>query len=160
MKRLFAIALAVVVWFSVVPSATAENTTLVPCKDSPAFLERMKHSPDNYYFTKPNQAYSEYLLCGPEGLPHLAFDRLDRVFDAVVPIAIFLYVAGFIGWSGRSYLQVSKKSSSPEQMEIFIDIPLAIQSFAKGLLWPVAAFQELVSGQLTAKDDEIPVSPR
>ena len=160
MKHLFALVLALVVWFSIVPTASAQNTTLVPCKDSPAFLERMKNAPNDYYFTEPNKAYSEYLLCGPEGLPHLAFDRLGRLIDAAVPVTLFLYIAGFIGYSGRSYLQANKKKATPEQGEIFIDPPLAIQSLGKGLLWPVLSVQELLSGELTAKDEEIPVSPR
>jgi photosystem I subunit 3 len=29
-----------------------------------------------------------------------------------------------------------------------------------GFLWPLAALQEATSGKLTAKDSEIPVSPR
>jgi photosystem I subunit 3 len=29
-----------------------------------------------------------------------------------------------------------------------------------GFTWPLAAIKELVSGELTAKEEEIPVSPR
>jgi photosystem I subunit 3 len=161
MKRfLFAFILGVIICFNITPNALAENTTLVPCKDSSAFLQRVKNSPDNYYFEEPDKAYSEYLLCGTDGLPHLAFDRLDRLFDAIVPIALFLYIAGFIGWSGRSYLIETRKRNNPEQWEIFIDLPLAIQSVIKGVLWPLLALQEFLSGNLTAKDEEIPISPR
>lgn len=159
MKRLLALVLILAIWFTLVPAAWAQTSHLVPCKDSPAYQERMKKAPDNYYFNKPGKAYAEYLLCGEDGLPHLALS-FDRAGDIAIAFGIFFYFAGFVGWSGRSYLQVSNQSKNPEQMEIFIDIPLAIQSFAKGLLWPVLAFQELVTGQLTAKDSEIPVSPR
>jgi len=160
MRRLLAVALLVIIWFSFIPTASAAQTSyLVPCKKSPAFLERMKNARDTYYFEQPNKAYAEYLVCGEEGLPHLPLS-LDRAVDIAIPFGIFFYFAGFIGWSGRSYLQASNKSKNPELMEIFIDIPLATQSFVKGLLWPLLAFQELVTGQLTAKDSEIPISPR
>ncbi|MGB5963252.1 MAG: Photosystem I reaction center subunit III [Coleofasciculaceae cyanobacterium] len=160
MKQLFALVLTVLIWFSIVPVAAAENTSLVPCKDSPAFLARMKQAPDGYYFDKPYEAYSEYLLCGEEGLPHLTLDRLSLAVDVAIPFSIFLYVAGFIGWSGRSYLIAARKDKSPEQKEIFIDMPMAIQSITKGLLWPLLAVQELLTGQLTVKEEEIPISPR
>jgi photosystem I subunit 3 len=55
-KHLFALVLALVVWFSIVPSASAQNTILIPCKDSTAFLERMKSAPNDNYFTEPNKA--------------------------------------------------------------------------------------------------------
>lgn len=160
MQRLFALILTILIWSNVAPAALAANTALVPCKDSPAFQERLKSSPDSYYFEKPYAAYSKYLLCGEEGLPHLTLDRLSLAVDVAIPFAIFLYVAGFIGWSGRSYLIASKKAKSPEQNEIFIDIPLAIQSVLKSLTWPLLALTELLSGQLTVSDEEVPVSPR
>jgi photosystem I subunit III len=160
MRRFLAVILLITIWFSFVPTASAVQTSyLVPCKKSPAFLERMKNARDTYYFEKPNKAYAEYLVCGEEGLPHLPIS-VERAVDIAIPFGIFFYFAGFVGWSGRAYLQAANKSKTPELMEIFIDIPLAIQSFFKGLLWPLLAFQELVTGQLTARDNEIPVSPR
>jgi photosystem I subunit III len=160
MKRWFGLILAIALWFSLVPTAFAANTTLVPCKDSPAFQNRQKNAPDNYYFNQPYKAYSEYLVCGDDGLPHLPLDRLDRAVDVAIPIGLFLYIAGFIGWSGRAYLQGALKSSNPEEKEIFIDIGLAIASLLKGIVWPVAALSELLSGKLTAKEADIYVSPR
>lgn len=160
MKRLFALVLTLVVWCSLAPAASAvENTYLVPCSESPAFQERMKNSPENYYFNKPYQAYAQHELCGPEGLPHLPI-RLDRAVDIAIPFALFFYITGTIGWAGRAYLIDSKKSKSPAEKEILIDIPLLIQSVVKGLLFPVLVFQELASGQLTNKDDAITISPR
>ena len=100
------------------------------------------------------------MLCGEDGLPHLPLDRLDRAVDVFIPIAIFLYIAGFVGWSGRAYLRVANRSKKPEDIEIFIDIKLAIASFSQGLLWPLLAFKELATGDLTAKANEISVSPR
>ena len=99
------------------------------------------------------------LLCGEEGLPHLQL-RFDRAIDIAIPFAIFFYFAGFVGWSGRAYLIGSKQTSKPEEAEIFIDIPLAIRAFAQGLLWPLLAIKELTTGELTAKESELSVSPR
>jgi photosystem I subunit III len=159
MKKLLAAFLVLAIWFSITPMASAANTPLSPCKDSPVFLERSHSAPNNYYFNKPNQSYSQYLLCGEDGLPHLKLS-LDHAVDIAIPFSIFLYFAGFIGWSGRAYLRTASTSSDPEQKEIFIDLPLAILSFSKGLLWPLLAIQELASGDLTAKDDQISISPR
>jgi photosystem I subunit 3 len=158
-KQLLTIVLILIIWFSFVPASWAQETNLVPCKDSPAYQQRIKNAPNTYYFNEPNKAYGEYLTCGEDGLPHLVIG-FDRATDIAIAYGIFFYFAGFVGWSGRAYLQAANKSKNPEMMEIFIDLPLAIQSFAKGLLWPILALQELVSGQLTAKDSEIPVSPR
>ena len=159
-RLLFTLAIALVIWCSVTPTASAANNTLVPCSKSPAFQARMKNAPDTYYFNKPFKAYAKYELCGTDGLPHLPLDRLDRATDVLVPIGLFLYVAGFIGWSGRSYLRATKSASDPEMKEIFIDLPLALQSITKAVLWPLLALQEFLSGDLTARDEEIPISPR
>lgn len=160
MRKLLVFCFITLIWLSIIPSALAANTRLVPCKESPAFIERMEKAPDSYYFNQPFKAYSSELLCGDDGLPHLPLDRPSRFIDVVIPFAIFFYVAGFIGWSGRAYLISSKKSSKPEELEIFIDLPLAIQSFAQGLLWPLLVFKEFASGELTTKDNELSVSPR
>jgi photosystem I subunit 3 len=46
------------------------------------------------------------LLCGADGLPHLIADgRPSHAGEFVLPAVLFLYIAGYIGWSGRSYLQ-------------------------------------------------------
>ena len=140
-------------------AGSLSNTHLVPCQQSDAFQQRMRNAPDNYYFDQPYQAYSANLLCGAEGLPHLQL-RFDRALDVAIPFGIFFYVAGFIGWSGRAYLIGVYQRTKPEELEIFIDISLAMRSFAQGLLWPLVALKELTSGELTAKETEIYVSPR
>jgi photosystem I subunit 3 len=147
-------------WLGTLSPAYAVNNTLVPCQESPAFQQRMKNAPNTYYFDKPFEVYSTELLCGEDGLPHLPLDRPARAVDVAIPFGIFFYVAGFIGWSGRAYLQSANKAKNPEELEIFINIPLALRSFAQGLLWPVLAIKEFVSGELIAKDNEISVSPR
>jgi len=160
MKTLFGILLIIAIWLSPMPPAwAAGDTHLVPCQESSAFMERMQNAPKNYYFDQPYQAYSANLLCGEDGLPHLQL-RLDRAIDVVIPFAIFFYFAGFVGWSGRAYLIGSKQASKPEELEIFIDIPLAIRSFSQGLLWPLLAFKELTTRELTVNENELSVSPR
>ncbi len=158
MRKVFSFLLIVFIWASVASPATAD-THLVPCQDSAAFQERMQSAPDNYYFDTPYQSYAANLLCGAEGLPHLQL-RFDRAADIAIPFALFFYVAGFIGWSGRAYLLKSNRVDKPEEPEIFIDVALAIQAFAQGLLWPLLAVKELTTGALTAPANEISVSPR
>ncbi len=160
MKRIaLSLILAIFLCFSVVPSALAENKNLVPCSESPAFIERMNNAPDSYYTTKPFQAYSK-LLCGDDGLPHLPLDRLSLAVDVVIPIVMFLYIAGWIGWTGRSYLISIRKEGAGEEKELFIDMPLFARCMMMSLTWPLLAFKELLSGELVAKDEEIPVSVR
>ena len=140
--------------------AHAANMTLVPCSESATFQKRQSSAPEGYYYTKPFEAYSSELLCGEDGLPHLPLDRLGRAADVAIPFALFFYVAGFIGWSGRAYLQLANTAKKPEEKEIFIDIFMTIKSLSKGLIWPLLFLQELASRKLTAKDSEITVSPR
>ncbi|MGG6270100.1 Photosystem I reaction center subunit III [Leptolyngbya sp. AN03gr2] len=161
MKRfliVFAIVLSIL--FSVHPAATAESALLVPCNQSQAFQDRQQNAPDNYYYQKPFQAYASELVCGKEdGLPHLQL-RLDRAIDIVIPFALFFYIAGFIGWSGRAYLLAANRSTKPEEQEIFINLAIAVPALIQGLLWPILALKELGTGELTAKNAEISVSPR
>jgi photosystem I subunit III len=44
--------------------------------------------------------------------------------------------------------------------EIIIDVPRAIKYMLSGFAWPLAAFGEFSTGKLTAKENEITVSPR
>jgi photosystem I subunit 3 len=159
MRRLFALILAVFLWLNVAPALSANAATLTPCKDSPAFQQRAEASQSA---TAPRRfaAYSS-LLCGEEGLPHLVVDpTAAHVGEFTIPAILFLYIAGWIGWAGRSYIQAAKKTSNPEEREIIINVPTAIQCSLTGALWPLAALKEFTTGELTAKDDEIPVSTR
>ncbi len=169
MRKLFAVLLSSLLWLGLTPAvsaattttttATTQSTHLVPCRESVAFNERLQSAPQTYYFEEPYQAYAANLLCGADGLPHLQL-RLDKAIDVVIPFALFFYVAGFIGWSGRAYLLKSNRATKPEDPEIFINVPLAIASFIQGLLWPLLALKELGSGELTAPESELYVSPR
>ena len=78
----------------------------------------------------------------------------------MVPGVLFLYIAGYIGWAGRSYLQFAKKTDKPNENEIIINVPVAIGMMSASFLWPLAAWKELVSGDLLVPSNEVTVSPR
>lgn len=158
MRKLFALALALVLWIGVVPPASAYN--LSPCADTPAFQARAAKA------TTPQaklrfERYSQ-VLCGEEdGLPHLIVDgSFAHLGEFIIPSILFLYITGWIGWVGRAYLISVRGGKDPELNEVIIDVPRALAIMSTGFLWPLSAFQEFASGKLTAKDSEITVSPR
>nr|YP_010951436.1 Photosystem I reaction center subunit III [Laurencia catarinensis]WMP12375.1 Photosystem I reaction center subunit III [Laurencia catarinensis] len=162
----------------------AELSTLVPCKDSSAFNQRMQRSVkklearlSKYQPSTPpaiaiesqiqatKSRFTKYsnagILCGTEGLPHLITDgRWDHAGDFMLPGLLFIYITGWIGWVGRSYLQAISLVNKPTEKEIIIDVPLAVKFSLSGFIWPLAALQEFTSGRLLASDDDISVSPR
>ena len=150
MRKLLALMLAVCLWFSFVPMASAASyANLTPCSENPAFLDRAE-------FAETDQAVARFerysqALCGEEGLPHLIVDgNLAHAGDFLIPGILFLYIAGYIGWTGRSYIQAIKKEKNPEEKEIIIDIALAISCSLSAATWPVAAFGEITSGAMFA----------
>jgi len=164
MRRLLALLLVVTLWVGFTPMASADVAGLVPCSESPAFAKRAERARsttgDPASGQKRFERYSQ-ALCGPEGLPHLVVDgRLSRAGDFLIPGILFLYIAGWIGWVGRAYLQAVKKEKDPAAKEIQIDVPLAIKFMLSGFTWPLAAIKEFTTGELYARDDEITVSPR
>lgn len=161
MRRLFAVLLIFCLWFGFAPSASADVAGLTPCNESPAFQQRAANA-RNEAAAKRFEFYGESrLLCGDDGLPHLIVDgRLSHAGEFIIPSLLFLLIAGWIGWAGRSYIIAVRDEKSPEDKEIIIDIPLAIKCSLSGALWPLAALKEFTSGELLAKDDEIPISPR
>ncbi|MDS3860147.1 Photosystem I reaction center subunit III [Thermosynechococcaceae cyanobacterium BACA0444] len=164
MHRLFALVLVLCLWIGFTPIASADVAGLVPCKDSPAFQKRAATARNTTADpTSGQQRFERYsqALCGEDGLPHLIVDgRLDRAGDFLIPSALFLYIAGWIGWVGRAYLIAARKSGEATQKEIVIDVPLAIKCMLPGVLWPLLSVKELLSGELTAADSDITVSPR
>jgi photosystem I subunit III len=168
MRKIFSLVLAFVLsltlWVNLAPSASADLSNLTPCSESAAYQAKAKSfrntTGDPQSGQKRAERYAE-ALCGPEGYPHLIVDgRLDRAGDFLIPGVLFLYIAGWIGWVGRSYLIAIREEKDTEMREIIIDVPLAISKMLFGFLWPLQALQEFTSGQLTVKDSEIPVSPR
>jgi photosystem I subunit III len=164
MRRLFALIIVCLLWVGFTAPASADVAGLVPCKDSPAFQKRATMARNTT--ADPNsgkQRFERYsqALCGTDGLPHLIIDgRRGREGDFLIPGGIFLYITGWIGWVGRAYLIAARKSGDAATKEIIIDVPLAIKCVFQGPLWPLLAVKELTTGELTAKDNEITVSPR
>jgi len=184
MKRFFQILLVFGIFITYPLTASADVSGLTPCKDSAVFKRRLDGSVkkltnrlSNYepgtpaYLALEEQIsntkarFAKYadkgLLCGTDGLPHLIADgRPSHAGEITLPALGFLYIAGWIGWAGRSYLQFSKKADKPNESEIIIDVPVALSMMSAGFLWPLAAWKELVSGKLLVAADEITVSPR
>ena len=164
--------------------ASADVAGLVPCKDSAVFQRRLEGSVKkltgrlaNYeegtpaylsleaQIQKTKVRFEKYgkqgLLCGADGLPHLIADgRWSHAGEFILPGICFLYIAGWIGWSGRSYLQFSKTTAKPNENEIIINVPVAIGMMSASFIWPFAAWKELISGELLVPGDQITVSPR
>jgi photosystem I subunit 3 len=162
MRRLLALVLTVMLWFGFVstPPAHALYDNLTPCSQSAAFQDRAQTSQGGNVAARIDFYSQAGLLCGSDGLPHLIIDNPAYAGNFIIPGIMFLYIAGWIGWVGRAYLQAIKKSKTPEDQEIIINMPLAIGCMLSGFAWPLAAFGEFSTGKLTAKDSEVTVSPR
>ena len=116
--------------FVAVPlSANADVAGLVPCKSSKEFAKRLDGSVKKLQsrltkyevgtppalalekqIEKTKTRFAQYgdagLLCGTDGLPHLITDgRWSHSGEFTIPGIFFLYIAGWIGWVGRSYVQ-------------------------------------------------------
>jgi photosystem I subunit III len=74
-----------------------------------------------------------------------------------IPTLGFLYVAGYIGHTGRKYLAATKGKFDKE---IIIDVPLAWDLAKQGAAWPLEVVSELRAGTLTESAENITVSPR
>ena len=184
MKRLFLTFLIFNSLFLTPLSASADVSGLVPCKDSAKFKARGEASVKkltarlaNYepetpaylalqeQINKTQNRFDKYgkqgLLCGADGLPHLIADgRPSHAGEFILPAIGFLYTTGWIGWAGRTYLQYTKKTDKPNENEIIINVPVALGIMASGFLWPISAWNELVSGELLVSGDKVTVSPR
>lgn len=164
--------------------AVADIGGLTKCSDSPAFAKRLNTS-----VKKLEQRMSQYevdsppalalkqqidrtkarfdkygrseLLCGTDGLPHLIADgRWSHAAEFILPGFGFIYISGWIGYVGRKYVRAVSTTKNPAESEIIINVPLALKIMTTGYIWPISAWQELISGDLIAAKDEITVSPR
>ena len=164
--------------------ALAEIGGLTKCSESPAFSKRLKTSVKKlelrmaqYEADSPpalalqqqidrtKARFDKYsrsnLLCGADGLPHLIADgRWDHAAEFILPGFGFLYIAGWIGWVGRKYIRTVSIAKNPTENEIIINVPLALKIMSTGYIWPISAWQELISNNLIAAKEEISVSPR
>lgn len=166
MRRLFAVALVICLWFGFAPPASAgiagDNVAgLTPCGQNEAFLKRAANAKSESAKARFDFYGSSNVLCGADGLPHLVVDGdLSHAGEFLIPSILFLYIAGWIGWVGRAYLIAIRDEKNPEEKEVIIDVPLAIKCSLTGFAWPLVAFKDIASGAMFAKDDEITVSPR
>ena len=166
MRRLFALALVLCLSFGFASPAAAgiagDNVAgLVPCSESAAFQKRADAATTDAAKARFEFYGSTSLLCGPEGLPHLVVDGdLAHAGEFLIPGALFLLIAGWIGWAGRSYIIAVRAEKSPEENEIVINVPLAIKCSLTAATWPLLARKEFTSGELLAKKEEITGSPR
>ncbi|XP_004233199.1 photosystem I reaction center subunit III, chloroplastic [Solanum lycopersicum] len=167
-----ALALSSILLSAPVLPASADISGLTPCKDSKQFAKREKqqikklqnslklYSPDsapalaiNATIEKTKRRFDNYgkqgLLCGSDGLPHLIVSGDQRHWgEFITPGILFLYIAGWIGWVGRSYLIAVRDEKKPTMKEIIIDVPLANRLVWRGFIWPVAAYREYLNGDL------------
>lgn len=154
------------------------------CKDSEVFQKRLtktvkklesrlqkyeESSPPRLaieqQINQTKQRFTRYgeanLLCGKDGLPHLITDgRWSHAAEFLTPSILFLYISGWIGWVGRKYIRTVSETANPTEKEIIIDVPLAVSIMTSGFLWPFAAWQEFLSGDLIAADETITTSPK
>jgi photosystem I subunit 3 len=165
MRRLFprlcAVLLSAFLLFGFAPVAKADASVagLTPCAESPRFQQRAAAAKTDQAKAR-FQMYSQ-ALCGTDGLPHLIVDgRWSHAGDFLIPGIAFLYIAGCIGWAGRTYLMAIRGSKDATMREIQIDVPLAFKSTLDAASWPLAAFGELTGKKLTEDDNKITVSPR
>jgi photosystem I subunit 3 len=164
--------------------AFADIGGLTKCSESPAFTKRLNTSVkkleqrlSTYQVDSPpalalkqqiertKARFDKYsrsdLLCGTEGLPHLIADgRWTHAAEFIIPGFGFIYISGWIGWVGRKYVRAVSTTKNPAESEIIINVPLALRIMTTGYIWPISAWQELISGDLVASKDEITVSPR
>ena len=184
MKRFLLIFFAPIIVAATPMQASADVSGLTPCKDSAVFKRRLDQSVNklsgrlvNYdegtpaylalqaQIERTEARFDKYgkqgLLCGADGLPHLITDgRWSHAGEFILPAFTFLYIAGWIGWVGRSYLQFTKTTDKPNENEIIINVPVAIGMMSSGFLWPLSAWNELVSGKLLVPGNEVTISPR
>ena len=164
--------------------ALADIGGLTKCSESPAFKKRLNASvkkleqrASQYEVGSPpalaltqqierTQArFDKYsrsaLLCGTDGLPHLIADgRWSHAAEFIFPGFGFIYISGWIGWVGRKYLRTISANPNPSESEIIINVPLALKIMTTGYIWPISAWQELISNDLVTTSDKITVSPR
>ena len=164
--------------------ALADIGGLTKCSESPAFNKRLtasvkkleqrrsqyeKNSPSDLalkqQIERTQARFDKYgrseLLCGADGLPHLIADgRWSHAAEFILPGFGFIYISGWIGWVGRKYLRAVSTTKNPAESEIIINVPLALKIMTTGYIWPISAWEELISGDLVAPDNEVTVSPR
>jgi len=164
--------------------ASADIGGLTKCSESPAFTKRLntsvkkleqrlsKYEADSppalaleQQIERTKARFDKYgrseLLCGTDGLPHLVADgRWSHAAEFILPGFGFIYISGWIGWVGRKYLRAVSTMKNPAENEIIINVPLALKIMTTGFVWPIAAWQEFIGGDLVAAAEDVTISPR
>ncbi|KAK4421005.1 Photosystem I reaction center subunit III, chloroplastic [Sesamum alatum] len=159
-----ALAISSIILSAPVLPASADISGLTPCKDSKQFAKREKqeikklesslklYAPDSapaLAIKATVEKTKRRAVVWIDGLPHLIVSGDQRHWgEFITPGILFLYIAGWIGWAGRSYLIAIRDEKKPTQKEIIIDVPLANRLIWRGFSWPVAAYREYLNGEL------------
>jgi photosystem I subunit 3 len=165
-------------------NANAEFSNLTPCKESSSFQKRLNSSirklENRLKLYTPESKEAKFLLneidstkarferygnstllCGKEGLPRIiASGQWNHSTEFVIPAILFLYITGWIGWSGRKYIRYASTTENAFENEIIINVPIALSIINSGFLWPIESWKEFTNGDLLAGEDDITVSPR
>jgi len=185
MKHFNILTLLVALLITLTPNiASSEIGGLTKCSESPTFAKRQKASVKKLeqrmktyeagtppalalqqQVERTQARFDKYsrseLLCGTDGLPHLIADgRWSHAAEFLLPGFGFIYISGWIGWVGRKYVRAVSTTKNPAESEIIINVPLALKIMTTGYIWPISAWEELISGDLIALDEEVTVSPR
>ena len=88
----------------------------------------------------------------------LANGKWDSVWELTIPAMMFIYIAGCIGWAGRTYLIKVRDRKDAAMAEIILDVRLAIRCILTSAIWPVEAHFEARNGKLL--ESNVTVSPR
>lgn len=185
MKNFNLLALFSLVLVTFAPTqASADIGGLTKCSESPTFAKRFntsvkkleqrlsKYEADSppalaleQQIERTKARFDKYgrseLLCGTDGLPHLVADgRWSHAAEFILPGFGFIYISGWIGWVGRKYLRAVSKMKNPAENEIIINVPLALKIMTTGFVWPIAAWQEFIGGELVAAAEKVTISPR
>nr|AEJ72984.1 photosystem I subunit III [Karlodinium veneficum] len=102
------------------------------------------------------ESYANYIdngiLCEKmDGLPRIEITSLE---EFIFPSIYFIYIAGCIGWAGRSYLNEISWGTIENRIEAeyIINIPLATRVMFNSLWWLVLFLNELIFGKLISLD--------
>merc|ERR1719456_1640173 len=166
-KQLVQATLSIIMGAALVGPATADISGLTPCAESKAFAKRKKtelkvlqkrlkkYEADSApavalkaTMERTEKRFDFYgksgLLCGADGLPHLIAEpgfalKYGHAGDIFIPSLGFLYFAGWLGHSGRLYLEGTRNRDK----EIIIDVPFAFACLGRAIAWPILVIGEL-----------------
>jgi photosystem I subunit 3 len=142
----------VVEWSNGSDGSSLQSSTLLPCNLSEGFIGGRQ-------WNQIEGSYANYIgngtLCGEmDGLPRVGITSLG---EFIFPSILFIYIAGCIGWAGRSYLNEIARGTIEDRVEgeYIINVPIAIRVMFNSLRWPQLSLSELISGKLVNSDTNV-----